>query len=231
MNKSSKLYQQSELKQLLLSTGAHLIGFADISNMDFPDNRPYQVAIAIGLAYDPQIIAELDTEFKTFERHFHDTVHRLERLLQLGQQVLQQQGYAIWVPPISTNRPGLLSEFSHKLAATKAGLGWIGKSSLFISKDFGPAVCLATLLTSAPFQPGTPVTRSDCGQCMECVKACPYHAIHGVNWYPGIARDQLFDAFLCSRKREAFLPKIGFKHPCGLCIQACPIGIRVRNVV
>jgi epoxyqueuosine reductase len=216
--------QQQELERLLLSSGAQFIGFADLSTLDRSITNTFPIAISIGIAYDPRIIAALDTDIEAFEHHFNHTKQRMRQLLALCTQYLHQRGYHTWIPPISTNRPGLRSEFSHKLAATRAGLGWIGKSSLFVSPDVGCAVCLATALTTAPFQPGTPVTVSQCGECMNCVQACPYQAIKGVNWYPGIARDALFDAYLCSRRREAFIPQLGYKHPCGLCIQACPFG-------
>jgi epoxyqueuosine reductase QueG len=122
----------------------------------------------------------------------------------------------------------LLSDFSHKTAATKAGLGWVGKSALFVSAEFGPGVRLASVLTDAPFTTGAPVVESRCGKCTECIKACPYGAIKGAQWDPEISRDDLLDAFLCSRKREAYILELGFKHPCGLCIKACPFG-KKRN--
>jgi epoxyqueuosine reductase QueG len=221
---------QKELEKLLLSSGAHFIGFADMSHLGFPNDMKFQIAVAIGISYDARIVAALDTNIDAFETHLHDTSKRMEKLLTLCNHYLQQLEFTTWVPPISKNLPGLLSDFSHKMAATRAGLGWIGKSSLFISKDFGCGVRLATVLTNAPFQPGTPITVSHCGRCVECVKACPYGAIKGVNWYPGIEREKLFDAFLCSRKREEYISKLGYKHPCGLCIKACPIGKRKKII-
>ena len=125
------------------------------------------------------------------------------------------------------NLPGLLSDFPHKTAVTKAGLGWVGKNALFVSEEFGCGMRLATALTDARFVPGKPVTESRCGDCVECVKACPYGAIRATNWHPGIEREKLLDAFLCSEKREAFISKLGYKHPCGLCIKACPVGKRI----
>ena len=69
-----------------------------------------------------------------------------------------------------------------------------------------------------------PVTVSECGDCEICINACPYGCINGVNWFPGISWKALFDANICSAKREAFRKSIGHKHECGLCLLACPLG-------
>lgn len=61
-------------------------------------------------------------------------------------------------------------------------------------------------------------------ECDVCVRACPYDAIHNALWTLRKNRDDLIDAFKCSRKREEFIPIIGHKHECGLCLLACPVG-------
>ncbi|RJP22534.1 MAG: hypothetical protein C4520_07970 [Candidatus Abyssobacteria bacterium SURF_5] len=65
---------------------------------------------------------------------------------------------------------------------------------------------------------GKPVTQSRCGQCAACVRACPYGAIKGADWRAGLERKSMIAPFLCSRRREQFRPQLGYKHPCGLCI-------------
>jgi epoxyqueuosine reductase QueG len=39
---------------------------------------------------------------------------------------------------------------SHKMVATRAGLGWIGKTDLFVSNKYGPRVRLASIRIDAP---------------------------------------------------------------------------------
>lgn len=214
---------QKNLGSQLLCSGADFVGFADVSGLKCSGNGKYLSAIALGIAYDAGIVRTLDSDIDGFETHLADTKKMMERLLEVAGRSLRRSGFTVWIPPVSTNLPGLLGDFSHKMAATIAGLGWIGKSSLFVSPQFGSGLRLATLLTDAPFAPGEPVTKSRCGDCIECVNACPYGAIKGEAWYPGIGRDTLLDAFLCSSKREEFIPRLGYKHPCGLCIQACPV--------
>lgn len=215
---------QNEIGSQLVNSGADLVGFADVSDQRFADNAELRSAIAIGISYDPRVVDKLGSEVDAFERHLLDTKGRMGKLLEVCGQFLKRNGFATWIPPISKNLPGLLGDFSHKFAATRAGLGWIGKSSLFVSPQFGCGIRLATVLTNASFTAGNPVTVSRCGGCDECVNACPYGAIKGETWYPGIERDKLVDAFLCSGKREEYIAELGYKHPCGLCIRACPIG-------
>jgi epoxyqueuosine reductase QueG len=225
MNKDSDIrHLQRRLESELRSAGADLVGFADISDVAIPGREELRTAIAIGIAYDPEMVEILDTDPEAFETHLADNKKAMVSLLRECEQLLGENGFAAWTPPISNNLPGLMSDFSHKTAATKAGFGWVGKSALFVSSEFGPGVRLATVLTDASFATGLPVVESRCGKCTECVEACPYSAIRGAQWHPEISRDELLDAFLCSKKREAYILELGFKHPCGLCIKACPFG-------
>jgi len=108
--------------------------------------------------------------------------------------------------------------------ATRAGLGWIGKNNLLITRLYGPAVRLVTVLTDAPVSPGTPIDKSVCGRCRHCVDACPAHALAGKNWEAGFSREELFNAFTCrDMERQLTQRLIGEAVSiCGLCITACP---------
>ena len=43
------------------------------------------------------------------------------------------------------------------MAATSAGLGWIGKNGLLINREFGPRLSLVTVLTDAAIDTDMPV--------------------------------------------------------------------------
>jgi epoxyqueuosine reductase len=219
---------QKELETRLIDSGAGFVGFADISDMKIPDCEGYPAAISICIPYNSDVIDRLDSDSDAFGKEQDDTYERMENLMELCRGYIEQEGFSAKTH-FSKNLPGLRSTFSHKMAATKAGLGWIGKNCLLISYEFGCRVRLATVLTNAPFISGTPVTESECGDCVECVEACTYHAIKGKNWYPGIERDNLLDAFLCHENREEYVDKPGYRHPCGLCLKACPVGKRERK--
>jgi len=107
-------------------------------------------------------------------------------------------------------------QFPHKTAATLAGLGWIGKTGLFVSHEFGPAVRLATVFTDLPLIPGSPVTTGGCGSCRLCVDQCPAGSGRDVTWRAGMPRDEIFDAASCQHYRRES-GKI-----CGICVAVCP---------
>lgn len=65
-----------------------------------------------------------------------------------------------------------------KAWAVLAGLGWIGKSMMFVSKEHGPRLRLKGVLTDADLGVECEVLGDDsCGSCEECIKACPVGAI------------------------------------------------------
>lgn len=110
--------------------------------------------------------------------------------------------------------------FPHKTAATSAGLGWIGKTALFVSPQFGPAVRLATVFTDLDLPAGEPTTEGGCGDCRKCVDACPAGCGRDVQWRAGMPRAELFDAAACRHQMTLFS---GIDAQiCGICIAACP---------
>jgi len=116
---------------------------------------------------------------------------------------------------------GSAGVFAHKTAATQAGLGWIGKTALFVSPIFGPKVRLATVFTDLDLPPGTPLTAGRCAGCRRCVDACPAGAGRDVQWHAGMARDLLYDYRACRRQLDSF-PEFG--ELCGVCVAVCPFG-------
>ena len=71
------------------------------------------------------------------------------------------------------------------MAATSAGIGWVGKNGLLISPEHGPRLSLATVLTDAPLAADAPVEASRCGACTLCRDHCPSGAITGAEWSRG----------------------------------------------
>ena len=110
--------------------------------------------------------------------------------------------------------------FPHKTAAASAGLGWIGKTALFVSPQFGPAVRLATVFTDLDLPVGDAIAEGRCGDCRACVDACPAGCGRDVQWRAGMARDELFDAAAC-RRQMALFDNVDAQI-CGICIAACP---------
>ena len=62
--------------------------------------------------------------------------------------------------------------------ARRAGIGFIGKNGLVISKEFGSYMFLGELITNLDIEPDQPVDY-DCGDCNRCVTACPTSCLIG----------------------------------------------------
>lgn len=142
-------------------------------------------------------------------------------------------------PPIGKDHmtPPYITPFSVKAVGTKGGAGWIGKSDLLITFEYGPKITtMGAVFYADDFTVGTPVTKSRCGNCHRCVDACPWHNIYGNSWHEGVTRDDLVDYHGCSVSRYLVsdndsidIPDVGKKVACCGCMMACPVG--VKNVL
>ena len=129
--------------------------------------------------------------------------------------------------------PPYITPLSAKEIGVKAGVGWIGRSDLLVTEEYGPRVfTLSAVFYADEFTVGTPVTTSRCGACKACVEACPFHNIYGPEWGPGVTRDDLVDYHNCSVVRWNGGKKLGHKVCCARCMECCPVGVEnVRAVI
>ena len=228
---------KDELRDSLLSAGASLVGYADMGPVppEARENLPFAVSIAVAL--DPHTVAEIRTgPTSEYWAEYRRVNRRLADLADLAAGSLISSGHVAraLVPTIAETDPvthagvsydpqTLSVKLPHKTAATLAGLGWIGKSDLLVTREYGSAVRLTTVLTDAPLRPGRPVRVSSCGSCHDCFDACPAHAIAGNLWRAGASRETLVDAFSCRRTAHALAKeRAGIDETiCGICISAC----------
>jgi epoxyqueuosine reductase QueG len=216
-----------DIRKILLEEGAALVGFADMTAVPAEERRGMPRAVSIAAALNPGIISRI-TKGPTPEyfREYARANALLSALAHRAAGLLKERGYtAAALEPTTEEFDAvrLRAGLSHKIAATRSGLGWIGKNALVITKPFGSAVRLTTVLTDAPLETGTPLDESRCGTCTACVDVCPAKAPSGMNWGLGIYRDEFFDARACCRKATEFCKAAAIDSTiCGICIEACP---------
>lgn len=63
-----------------------------------------------------------------------------------------------------------------RVIAWRAGLGWFGKNNTLIVPRVGSWVFLGEILINKRLRTDSPI-QGDCGQCEECLKACPTKAL------------------------------------------------------
>lgn len=222
---------KNEIFALLKEQGAELMGVADLS--DVPES-PYPVGICFAMPVPRHIVKDLlvaPTEEYYQMYHSHN-----QKLNEMGEQVaalLQEKGYSAtanttekvqWNENLSTLLP-------HKTVATKAGLGWIGKSCILVTKEFGGAIRMSVVLTDAPLPTNAPITESQCGSCQRCVDACPAQCLKNTSWKAGMAREEIADVFACDQTMRKNMKALhGYEFTiCGKCFAVCPYTQRYLN--
>lgn len=219
--------ETEKIKQKIIEWGATLIGFGDLGDCIPRKLRHLRNAVSIVVRLSDSIIDEaVHGPTMEYAYHYHVVNTLLNEIALKTSNLIQSLGYKTFPVPASQtlDRERLEALFSHKTAATRAGLGWIGKNALLVTPEFGPRVRLVTVLTDLPLKTNSPFEDTQCKNCVRCIEICPVKAIKGNNWRIGVERDELVDVYTCNKLIEE--NKKIFNAPiCGQCISACPVGI------
>ena len=219
-----------DLKSLLINEGATQVGFSMPVNKLKPAFRDVPYAITILIRLSKKVISTIDAKTGPTPIYYHHyrTVNTLiDQITLKAVLYLQNEGFnAIAIPASQTipdkNKPHH-SDFPHKTGAVMSGMGRIGKSSLFISNDYGPGVRLGTVFTDMELPLSDfDLDNNKCDKCNNCVSLCPAGAIKGNLWYEGIDVEDLVDVIACNDYMREKFTGIGRGAVCGICIKACP---------
>lgn len=160
------------------------------------------------------IYSELDT---TARRVLDDAAYKFACLLnRMGHRThyLSCNGYL----DISTLVNNPEAAFSHVIAAKYAGLGTIGMSHSFLTKEYGPRVRLVSIITDAYIRPEPIMTDELCTRCGRCIEKCPQHVF--------TSKDETtiaeMDKYHCAQYHQQLHD--GYRYPCGICTAVCPVG-------
>ena len=107
----------------------------------------------------------------TLGRDYHKVLRR--RLAQLARRIEQRAGggrYRAFVD----SAPVL-----ERALAERAGLGWIAKNTMLISREAGSWFFLGEIYTDLPLPTDPPQVEKHCGTCRACLDVCPTAAFVG----------------------------------------------------
>lgn len=217
-----------KLKSELVSNGADLIGIGDLTELPEGIRQGLPTGVSIAVKYPKEVIRGIaDLPTQEYQDWYDILNRRLDALVTLGAGLLQAHGYQAIAQTreyVGDGGGECQTALPHKTVATRAGIGWIGKSALLVTREYGSMVRISSILTDAPLLQGVPVNESKCGHCSACQDACPAKAILGTQWNPSLSRSDLIDYEKC-REMAKDRSKRGFGRMvtlCGKCIEICP---------
>ena len=218
------------IEGVALESWARLVGYASLPlEVRSVSTEGFSYAVSFAVPLLRGVVSQIgEGPTHTYFVHYR-TVNRLIDDIALRiSLVIEEDGFtALPIAASQTvDRSTMSGVFQHKTAATSAGLGFVGKSGLLITEEFGPRVRLGTVLTTAPLEAGEPRTTRGCGDCSLCATQCPAGAISGREWDASGNAWNLVDKEACSRHMRKAYGHIGRGAVCGVCMAVCPIGYR-----
>ncbi len=209
------------LKNYASDRGADLFGvtetarikdYIDVELRDEASQLPFAVSIGIRLMRSV-LNAIVNRPNQIYKTHYRQVNAVLDYITQLTAGFIQRRGYnAIPIAAsfvIDWEKQN--SHVSHRHVAIAAGLGFLGRNNLLIHPEYGAGVRLATILTNMPLTVDSPIA-DECGECLECMIACPAEAISENN----------FDFDKCYEQVTKFAKENNYNvYLCGLCVKAC----------
>ncbi|MEE9400019.1 MAG: hypothetical protein V3V23_07100 [Dehalococcoidales bacterium] len=190
---------EAEIKLLAQENGASLVGISSRESLaDAPPSvdpdyllPSTRSIISIAIPLDRKIIRDFLSkrqwlaggfDRKSIYQKLYTITDRLTAFL--GEKGFETKGVeanSMYRPEpggiAAINRVEMVPDFSHRYAAVASGLGWLGWSGNVITPQFGSAVYLASVLTSAELQADPLLEENPCDQCKLCTTVCPVEMI------------------------------------------------------
>jgi epoxyqueuosine reductase QueG len=222
----------SWLAAWIRAQGIVLWGMADLRDFHTPmdaNGQRFPFSLSWAIPINPQIMVSIQNGPN---RAYADEYARVnDRINELSETLVDEilgRGFQAWALAASdrTDKEKIKGDFPHKTAATRAGLGWIGRHCQLVTREYGSWVRLGTVFTDMELPFGTPVERSYCGGCVRCVEACPAKALKGSAWSPGLPREEILDVEACDRWKKDRYFNYHQEHNCGICSSVCPYELK-----
>ena len=212
------------IENFALSEGAVLCGECDLGVSPIEGQPQLHYAFSIAVKLSDAILKTIkDAPTPMYFQHYRAANALLDHIAFRIASEIERMGYSAF--PIAASQSlgkgrEYVGVFPHKTAAVLSGLGFVGKSGLFLTETYGSKVRLATILTDMPIVSSRAVIENGCGECTACMRACPAGAIFGE--LPKTNGERNFDAEKCSKYMKEQFQGIGRGSVCGICIKVCP---------
>ena len=217
-------FTQEQLFALAEALNADMVGACELSASPIPELPNLKYALSIGVKLSDAVLKTIDgaPSFVYFQ-HYRTANTKLDQIAFTLAREIEKAGFSA-LPVAASQSLGKNNPYrgiiSHKTVAVLSGLGFVGKSGLFLSEKYGSKVRLATVLTDRPLSNTLPVIENGCKNCTACQTACPAGAIYGT--LPTTDGERNFDAEKCSRYMKEHFQDVGRGSVCGVCIKVCP---------
>lgn len=110
-----------------------------------------------------------------------------------------------------------------KAWAQKAGLGWIGKHSNLINKNYGSYFFISELIIDLELDYNTQIAKNFCANCSLCIDACPTNAIVDAKIIDASRCISYLTIELKGEIPEEFAGKMENRvFGCDICMDVCP---------
>ena len=212
-----------DVKKYLLDLGVSKIGYANVEGLaseliDLPNG----ISLVLKL---PKKAMELvnEEDYEEYWKCFHQKIDELSEIALKGEEYIKNRGFDAFALTMNRNEcdmKKLLSILPYKTIATKSGLGWIGRSALFVTPEYGSAVVLGAILTNMPLEFSEPITDSSCDECTNCQDACPVNAINPTKWNDRLNREDIIDIETCF---EYIMDQYKAGLGCTKCMSECKL--------
>ncbi len=209
--KAMKKYKENNL----YGTMEWLINKLDIKTSPHRILENAKTVIMIGVNYYYPIQHK---EFKmaTYSQtreDYHKWLKKIAKELVLFIQKIQKTKYKIFVDT---------APIMEKALTAQTAIGWQGKNSCIISKNFGPWLILGTIILDIEIPEDHP-TKNMCGICKKCINNCPTSAIIS----PYVVDSNKCISYLTIEYKGEINPKLENKiqdniFGCDICLLACP---------
>ena len=205
----------NEITAALIARGAEIVRFVDISDLPRDQTLGLDNAIIFCTPLSREYIQKMHNtgfridyntdEYLAKERQVEDIADWLaDFIIAKGHRAHSQSssnnkkcGYTerAYINPSMEEGISILPQ---KAIAHMAGLGFIGKNNLLVTKAYGCAVAICSVLTDAPVATQScHIPAPQCGSCNACVKACPAQALSGSQWTSSGGREAVLDVSKC----------------------------------